>query len=122
MAQQDHLRLALLIDSVFQASCTAIKITLDSGAQEVKTLEGLAGKTQGAKMIEITGSWAVPIGGLEFNFVDSIANSQYHEIQIPVGSKSIIAKGWFQTADLGQSTDANTEASATFKGELVPLQ
>lgn len=120
--QQDHLRLAMLVDGVFQVSCSSVEISFDSGAQPVKTLEGLAGKTQGSKMIEISGNWAVPIGGLEFNFVDAIANGTYHEVQIPIGAKSIIAKGWWQSGKLSQSVDANTEASATFSGQLLPLQ
>lgn len=121
-AFSDHLRLTLLVDGVKQVKVTQVKGSGKGKNQPVETLEGLVGKTPGAKSIEITGSWAVPLNGLEFNVVDAVANGTYHEIQIPVGSKSLIAKGWFEDFDLGQSTNANTEVGATFMGELVPLQ
>ena len=122
MALRDHARLVLLIDGVYQVSCSGIDISLDSGAQRVDTLEGLAGKTPGAKSLEISGTWAVPIGGLEFDFATAMAEGSYHEIQIPVGGKSIVAKGWFQSGKIGQSTNASTEASATFIGEFEKPQ
>ena len=122
MALQDHLRLACLIDGVFQVKVSNIEVNGDSGAQAVETLEGLAGKTPGSKKLEISGTWAVPIGGLEFDFFTAAAVGTYHEVQIPVGAKTIISKGWFQTAGIGQGVNASTEAKMTFIGEFEPPQ
>ncbi len=122
MALEDHLRLAVLIDGVFQLKVSSVTVNADSGAQAVETLEGLAGKTPGSHRLEISGTWAVPLGGLEFDFISACAEGSYHNIQIPIGSKSLIADGWFQTAGVSQSTNANTEAQMAFTGELQTLQ
>lgn len=117
-ALNDHLRLAVLIDGQLQTECSNIQINGQSGAQAVETLRGLAGKTPGSKRLEFTGNYAVPLGGPEFDFWGSIDKGTYHEIQIPIGAKSIIAKGWFQEAGISQSVNANTEQTAHFIGQL----
>lgn len=122
MAFTDGLRLTLLVDGVKQTFCTQTRAKFNGQNQRIETLEGLVGKTPGPKNIEITGNWALPVSGLEFNVVDAVANGTYHEIQIPLGAKSIVAKGWWDEGEVGQSTNQNTEVSATFHGELVPLQ
>lgn len=123
MALTDHMTLAVLIDGVVQAKITNVSVNGESGAQEVRTiLEGLAGKTTGSRRLEVSGTWVIPIGGLEFNLVDAAANGTYHEVQIPVGAKSLISQGWFQGFGLSQSTDSASEATGTFVGELNPLQ
>ncbi|MCZ2439650.1 MAG: hypothetical protein LC119_05680 [Burkholderiales bacterium] len=114
----NQLKLRLIIDGEVQAQCTQISVNLDGQAVRVDTLEGLAGKTEGAKSLEIDGNWAVPLGGLEFDFVTAIADGTYHEVQIPIGNKTIVTRGWFQSGSLSQSVNAATEASAKFIGEL----
>lgn len=122
MALKDHLALVGLIDGVYQAKATQWSATFNSGAQRVDTLEGFAGKTPGSGSIEITGNWAVEIGGVEVDIFTYCAEGSYHEIQIPAGTKSIISQGYFDTAGISQSTNASTEATATFIGELQPPQ
>lgn len=122
MALQDHLKLAVLIDGVAQVEVSNVSVNGDSGAQAVETLEGLAGKTPGSRKLEITGTWGVPLGGLEFDFISACADGSYHDIQIPVGAKSIISSGWFQTTGLSQSVNANTEAHCSFVGTFDPLK
>lgn len=122
MALNDHLALRGLIDGLFQVKATQWSATFNSGAQRVDTLEGLAGKTPGAGSIEITGNWAVDIGGPEVDLFTYVAEGSYHELQIPVGTKSIISQGWFDTSGISQATNASTEMTGTFIGELQPLQ
>lgn len=120
MALDNHLRLTLLVDGVMQVKLTNVQVNGQSGAQAIETLEGLAGKTDGSRSLEITGNWAVPTSGLEFDVVSAVANGTFHELQVPVGAKSIVSEGWFDTFGLSQSTGANTETTATFRGELNP--
>lgn len=122
MALEDHLKLTVLIDGVFQVKVSNITVNGDSGSQAVETLEGLAGKTPGSGKCEISGTWAVPLGGLEFDFWSAMAAGSYHEIQVPVGAKSVISEGWFQTAGVQGSVNSSTEANMTFMGELQALQ
>jgi len=122
MALQDHLALKLLVDGIFQVKVTNVQVNGQSGAQAVETLEGLAGKTPGSGRLELTGNWAVGLEGPEADLWTWIADGSYHEVQIPIGDKSIISQGWWDTAGISQSTNASTEQTAAFIGELQPPQ
>lgn len=118
MALQDHLRMTLLVDGVRQVSLSNIQVNGQSGAQAVETLEGLVGKTPGSKRLEVSGTWALPITGMEFDVASAVASGTYHELQIPVGSKTLVSQGWFQDFGAQGSVNANTEVTAQFIGEL----
>ncbi len=118
MALADHLRLKLLVDGVFQIKLSTIRMSFDSGAQEVDTLEGLAGKTPGSGKVKITGTGAVPLGGPEFDYLTAVQEGSYHSLQVPFGTKSYIGNGWFGTAELGQSTNQSTEIQFEWTGEF----
>lgn len=119
MSLEDHLRLRLLIDGVFQLKTSTIRIHFAANNQVVETLEGLAGKTPGSGRVTITGTVAVPVGGFEMDFVAATVKGSYHDLQVPFGPKSYIGTGWFDESDIGQSTNANTEASFTWIGEFA---
>lgn len=120
MAQrlEDHLLLRLLVNGVFQIKASSVNLEFDSGAQRVDTLEGLAGKTPGSGTVTITGNFAVPIGGPEHDFFTDCVEGAYVEMQVPFGAKSYIGTGWFQTAGISQSVNANTEGTFTWTGEF----
>ncbi len=118
-ALEDHLRLKLLFDGVFQIKPSSIEVSLDSGAQKVTTLEGLAGKTPGAGECNISGTCAVPIGGPEFDFFTACVEGGYHDAQVPFGVKSYIGTGWFQTAVISQSVNQSTEFKFTWIGQFA---
>lgn len=117
---EDHIKLQLLLDGVAQVKVTNISVNGTSGAQAVETLQGLAGKTPGSKKLEISGNFAVALQGLEFDFFTACAQGTYHDLQIPIGSKSIISRGWFDTSGISQGVNAATEATATFIGSFDP--
>lgn len=118
-ALQDHLRLKLLIDGIFQVTPSQIRVHFASNNQVVETLEGLAGKTPGSGRVTITCSGAVPAGGPETDVATNVVKGTYHDLQVPFGPKSYIGTGWFDEADIGQSTNANTEISFTWIGEFA---
>lgn len=120
MSLQDHLRPSLLIDGIYQVEITQMQVNGDSGAQAVRTLDGLVGKTPGSTELTITGNWAVPIGGLEFDFLTACQEGSYHQLQVTVGSKSLVSDGWFQTVGIGGGVNANTEAHCEFHGRFDP--
>jgi hypothetical protein len=114
----DHLRLALLIDGVYQVKPSQIRVQLSSNNQAVETLEGLAGKTPGSGRCTISGTCAAPIGGPEHDFFTNVVEGSYHEMQVPFGVKSYIGNGWFDECEIGQSNNANTEVTFTWIGEF----
>jgi hypothetical protein len=116
---EDHLRLKLLIDGVFQIKPSQIRVHFASNNQVVTTLEGLAGKTPGSGQVTITVTAAVPTGGTEYNAMKSVVKGDYHDMQVPFGVESYIGTGWFDECDIGQSVNASTEISFTWIGEFA---
>jgi len=119
---QDHLRLALLIQGVFQVKPSSIECEWDSGAQRVDTLEGLAGKTPGSGNFTINATGAVPTSGPEYDYFTACQDGRYVDMQVPFGTKSYIGNGWFQTAGIGQSVGQNTEFKFQWVGEFAKLK
>ncbi len=117
----DHLRLSCLIDGVLQIEATEYSINGDSGANAVETFAGLSGKTPGARKLEIDAKWALPVSGLEFDVMSACANGTYHELQMPLGNKTLVSKGWWQTATVSGSVNSNTEVQAKFMGTFESL-
>lgn len=118
MALTDHLRLSCLLNGIFQSEMSQITVNGQSGAQAVETLIGLVGKTDGSKRLEVTANFAVPIGGPEFDAWGTMAKGQYIDLQVAIGAKSLVSKGWIQETGISQSTNANTEQTLHFIGEL----
>jgi hypothetical protein len=115
---QDGLKLRLLVDGVHQINQSEVSLEVDGKNQPLETLEGLAGKTPGAGMATITGTGIVPVGGPEFDYLAAVVEGSYHDLQIPYGTKSYIGSGWFDKANLGQSTGKGTEISFTWIGDF----
>jgi len=122
MPLQDHLRLALLINGVFQLKPSSLEIEWDSGAQRVDTLEGLAGKTPGSGTTNISATGAVAISGPEFDYFSACQRGDYVDMQVPLGFKGYIGNGWFQTAGISQSVNGNTEFKFSWTGEFSKLK
>lgn len=116
---EDHLRLALLLDGVFQVKPSSIRLQLSSQSQPVETLEGLAGKTPGSGRCTITVTAAVPTTGPESDVLSLVVRGSYHQMQVPFGLKSYIGNGWFDEAEIGQSVGQNTEISFTWIGQFA---
>lgn len=122
MAAKLYARLALMIDGVFQIEATNVSIEFNPSLQAVDTLEGRSGYTQGAGFATISAGAAVPIGGLEFDFMSAMAKNEPHDLEVVVGGKSYAGSGFFQSGSVGQSAGANTESSWTWEGQLKPLE
>lgn len=119
MAFQDGIKLRLLIDGVQQILASDVSLEIDGQNQPLDTLEGLAGKTPGSGRATITGTSVVPIGGPEHDFLQSIVEGSYHDLQVPYGTKSYIGTGWFDKATLSQSTGKSTDFQFTWIGEFA---
>jgi len=115
---QDHLRVGCLIDSVFQTTLSDLEVNGESGAQSVETLLGLAGKTPGNSKLDISGTLTVPVTGPETDFAGHVARGTYHEIQIPIGDKTIITQGWFESFSFKGSVGSATTYSFKFTGDF----
>ncbi len=118
MALTNGLNLTCMIDGVAQATLTNVNVSADNGAIDLDTFEGFSGATPGIKKLEVSATWAVKLNGLEFSFFDAIADLSFHDVQIPIGSKSLISRGYFKTGSITRSVSSATEASCTFVGKF----
>jgi hypothetical protein len=116
MALTDGLNLICMIDGIAQATLTQVSVNMDNGAVDLETFEGFIGATSGVRKLEVSANWAVKLNGLEFDFATAIANKSYHDVQIPIGSKTLISRGYFKSGSVSRSVNAATEASASFVG------
>ncbi len=120
--QQDYARLACFYQNNALTQVTSIALNTESGQQRVDLLnEGLGGWTPGSGSVSIEIGFVVPIGGQEDEFQEDCATGAYVTMQIPIGRKSYIGKGKVTSVKISQSTNASTEGSFTWEGELKPL-
>lgn len=117
---QDHLRVSCLIDNVFQTTLSDLEVNGESGAQAVETLLGLAGKTPGNAKLDMSGTLTVPVTGPETDIAGSVARGSYHEVQIPIGDKTIVSQGWFDSFSLKGSVGSSTTYSFKYTGDFPP--
>ena len=123
MALQDYSKLSAFVDQNYLIQITQISVSTESGQQEVDLLnEGLGGFTPGSGRVRINLGYVVPIGGPEFNFQAAAANGTYHTLQVPLGPLTSAGTGKFTEDEFSQSTNASTEGTCTWVGELKPVE
>lgn len=111
------------MDGSVLVQITSCSITWNSGNQRVDLLnEGLGGFTPGSGDCQIELGFAVPIGGLEEDYVDKLVEGDYVTMQIPVGRKDYAGKGKIDSVQISQSVNASVEGTLTWNGELKKLQ
>jgi hypothetical protein len=119
---QDHARLPVFFNQQYLEEVTDVRVRTDSGQQPVETLEGLVGFTSGSGRVEITISFAIPIGGTEAEFQENCAEGNYVDMQVGVGAKAYAGRGKVTECEFGQGTNAASEGSLTWVGELKPIE
>jgi hypothetical protein len=122
MALQDHARLPVFFNSQYLTEVTSIRVSTDSGEQEVLTLEGLVGFTPGAGLTEITLKCTIPIGGTEAEFQQICANGGYCTMQVGCGSVSYEGTGKILNTDFGQDVNSAADFNVSWKGEKKAMQ
>lgn len=122
MALQDYAVLKVFLDGQELKQVTSVRKITRSGIQAVNLLtEGLGGFTSGAGSIGVEIGFAVPRGGTEYPYQQKCANEEFVTIQFVSGADVYVGTGKLEEVEIGQSTNANTEGSANFMGELRPF-
>ena len=117
----DFAVLKLFVNESPMTTVTSLKKTTTSGDQPVNLLEsGLAGFTPGGGEVSIEIGYAIPIGGPEFDFESMAANREQVAVQFWQGKKNYSAVGRVLEGSVSQSTGANAEGVATWRGPLKP--
>ena len=122
-AIQDYATLPLFINGNFIEQKTSVSISWDGGQQRVELLnEGLGGFTPGSGSVTISIGLAVPIGGLEEDYVGMMHRGEYVTMQVPVGAQTYVGTGKITTCEISQSSGASTEGSLEWSGQFKPLE
>lgn len=116
MATERHLVLAVTINGVMQVKLQNVSINFDSKKVAVDTMRGFAGFTPGPKSISITFDSAVSQSGPEFDPIEAAEGSDTYEVQIPIGTKTIVSQGEFMSGSLSGGVGESTKLSFEFQG------
>lgn len=101
-------------DSRTLAEATSISLSLESNSTEILTMKkGLAGRSAGAKRVEISVENAVPKGGAEQEFIEKCVDDADVVITHRFAGKDYIYEGWIQNVEASQSADSAASLSFT---------
>lgn len=122
MAVQDYANLSVFYNGNPLTQITSIAFTTQSGQQRVELLnQGVGGFTPGSGSVEIEVGFVVPIGGTEDTFQEDCSNGTFVTLQVPIGAKDYIGRGKIMEVKISQSTNAVTEGSFNWTGQLKPI-
>jgi hypothetical protein len=107
----------VLIDGSAQVEASQISVEYAPGRNAVDTIEkGRAGYTEGAKVLTVSGTSAVPAAGLEFDFFKASEAGEEHAVQVVLGNKVIKLKATFMNIGAGMSANASGEVTWQCEG------
>jgi hypothetical protein len=119
----DHAQLAVFVDQTYQVEVTSIEMTTNSGQQRVDLLnEGLGGFTPGSGDVSINIGFAVPIGGQDFPWQQKCALGTLVTMQIIIGSEQYEGTGKLMDVSISQSVNSSVEGTASWVGQLSPVE
>lgn len=100
-----------------QYEAQSISWSAKGNNNKVLTLrKGLAGKADGPRETEITIKSAVPIKGLEFNWIRFVQEGKTCSIVFKIGGTRFQCAGWIDSSDGDSATDSPTSISGVFMG------
>lgn len=82
---------------------------------------GLAGKSDGPRESETTLKNAIPIKGLEFNFIQYVLSGKPCSLVFKVGGTRVTIPGWFEEASGNSATDSSSSITGAFVGGVPKL-
>lgn len=110
-------RLPVFINGVPLEEVTQVDVTLDSGRTEIYTqTKGLAGWSEGAKMVTLRVTSAIPVGGPEVDFWALANSGEVVTAQVGVGRGDYAQAGKIINCNFSGSVNNPTEVVFEFHG------
>lgn len=120
---QDYAGLDLFFNGVQLKQITSLELSMESGQQSVDLLnDDLGGFSPGAGRARINCGFVVPIGGMEEDFTEPLAEGQYIPMQIPIGNKTYAGTGKLITLSISKDAGATLAGTFEWEGQLVKLK
>ena len=103
----------VFFDSNLLAEATRVRYSINGNNRKQFTMKrGLAGRSRGPVESELTVDNAIPIAGLEADFIEKCIENADVVIIVDVAGKRLQFDGWIDTVEGEQTTDG--AASLTF--------
>lgn len=123
MALTDYATMRAFLNGDPITQNTSLQHVINSGQQRVDLLvEGLGGFSPGPGDCTITIGYVVPKDGSEHPYKSLAARGEYVTLQMSEGRKFYIGQGKFETAETSQSVGSPIAGTATWIGELKPME
>lgn len=120
---QKYTSVDLFIKGGKQLEAETVDIDFSSGAKKNYTIaKGLAGATEGPRECSIKVSSAIPVLGLEFDFVKEIDAGNFNEFTIYAAGKTMTFSGHIDSGSLSFASQNESKASFTAWGNLAPFK
>lgn len=105
------------VNSRAQFECQSINWSIKGNNNKVLTMrKGLAGKADGPRESEATIKSAIPLKGVEFNYIRMVLEGKTCSLVFKVGGMRVQVTGWFESSDGDAATDSAASFSGTFMG------
>ena len=94
------------------AESQSVRMNFNGNNTRVKTMKrGLAGRSRGAFETEFSIDSAVPLAGLEVDFINLCVTNANVTVSIDLAGKRVAVDGWIESTDVEQSTDSPAQIS-----------
>lgn len=98
---------SIIMDGSLLAEAQSIKVSLSSNNNPVKTMKkGLAGRSKGPRQAEIAVSSAVPVAGLEQEFVEKVVDDADVQVVVVFAGRRYQYDGWIDQVSHNNDTDS----------------
>jgi hypothetical protein len=95
------------MDSSTLAEATSVRVRGASNNSRVRTLRrGLAGRSKGPREFEITVANAIPVAGMEQDFIQKMIDDADVSIVVVTGGKRYQYDGWIDDISTNNDTDS----------------
>jgi hypothetical protein len=103
-------RLPVFVNGVPLEEVTQVDVTFDSGRTEIYTqTKGLAGWAEGAKLVTVRVTSAIPVGGPEVNTWNLCNSGEITTLQVGVGAGDYAQAGKIINTNMSGSVNNATE-------------
>lgn len=111
------------VDGIRQAYVTKCKSRTVSNDHEVNTLAlGLTGFSDGAEMVQVDFSAAIPLAGRELDYKDRCAQHRTTTITVRMGGKAQTITGRFLNVEESSDVNSPNGLDGSFAGYIVSNQ
>jgi len=123
MALKSYAVMQVFVDQDYRIEVTSVNMTTDGGKQRIDLLkEGFAGFSPGSGAVTIEFGLVIPRSGQEYPFQQKAAADEFATVQLGIGNETYFGNGQFTDNGINQSVNSPIDASATWVGELNPMQ